>query len=328
VTPFRWGIVGTANINRKLIPVMRQGRHRLVAVASRQHDRAEAYAREWEIPAAFGSYEAMLEAPGLDAVYVSLPNTLHAEWTVRAVECGKHVLCEKPIATSLAEVEAIRSAAARHGRVVTEGFMYRHHPQTRRVRDLVSGGALGEPRVLRGVFGFWQTRASDVRLDPQLGGGALWDVGCYPLGMARFALGGEPSDVVAWQRLTGSGVDEQCSAMLRFAGGVVAHVDCSFRTMYRVGFEVVGSEATLIVPNPFRPGRSERLILVKGEHEEVLDVPGPEPFSAELDDLAAAALDGAAPSIPLEDSRENTRALLACYRSAATGQAVSCADIQ
>jgi predicted dehydrogenase len=328
VRPFHWGILSTALINRHLIPRMREGRHRLVAVASRSREKATAYAQVWEIPEAFGSYEEMLQVPGIDGVYVSLPNSLHAEWTIRAVECGKHVLCEKPLATSLAEVEAIRAAAIRHQRVVAEAFMYRHHPQTGQIRALVSEGALGEPRSVRGIFGFWQSRDNDVRLDPALGGGALWDVGCYPISLARFVLGEEPVEAMAWQRLASSGVDDQTAAMLRFPRGTLVHVDCAFRTAYRVGFDVVGTEATLVVANPFRPGTHEKLLLQRGDREEVIDVSGPKPFAGELDDLAAAALDGAAPAVSLDDSLANTRALLACYRSAAIGRPVSCADLQ
>ena len=328
MTPFRWGIVSTAYINRSLIPRMREGRHRLLAVASRHRDRGEAYAREWEIPKAYDSYEAMLQAPDIDAVYISLPNSLHAQWTIRAVECGKHVLCEKPLATTLADVEAIARAANAHGRIVAEAFMYRHHPQTRKIRELVAGGALGQPRSVRGVFGFWQTRENDVRLVPTLGGGSLWDVGCYPVSLARTALGEEPYEVMAWQRLTATGVDEQAAAMMRFPGGAIAHVDCAFRTVYRVGFDIVGTEATLVVSNPFKPGTLERLVLQKGQHEEVIEVAGPALYSGQLDDLASAALEGTPQAVTLEDSLANTRALLACYQSATIGVPVACADVK
>jgi predicted dehydrogenase len=146
--------------------------------------------------------------------------------------------------------------------------------------------------------------------------------------MARTALGEEPVEAVAWQRLTPSGVDDQMAAMLRFPGGTLAHVDCSFRTVYRVGFDVVGTEATLVVPNPFKPGTRERLLLVKGDHEETIEVEGSTLYSGELDDLASAALEGTRQTVTLEDSLANARALIACLRSASTGQPVLCADVQ
>ena len=307
---------------------MRAGRHRLVGVASRDHARAAAYAREWEIPHAYEHYTALLEDPKVDAVYVPLPNALHAAWTIRAVEHGKHVLCEKPLALSLAEVDAVAAAARAHKRVVAEAFMYRHHPQTRRIRDLVRTGALGTPTLLRGLFTFWLSREVDVRLEPALGGGSLWDIGCYPVSLSRVALGEEPTDVVAWQALGPTGVDERMSAMLRFPGGAVAHVDSSFRSTLRARFDIVGTEATLTVAHPFKPAPVAQLVISRDGHEDrVEDVPGPAPYAGELDDLAAAALDGRDPVVTLDDSRANTRALLACYRSAADGRAVRLADI-
>ena len=197
----RWGLLSTARINRALIPPIKSlPRHSLRAVASRDAARAKAYAAEWDIPVAYGSYDALLADPEIDAIYNPLPNGLHAEWTIRAAQAGKHVLCEKPLALSVAEVDRIADAAAAHDVVVTEAFMYRHHPQTMQLKELLESGTIGDVLVIRGAFTFTLTRPGDVRFDAGMGGGSLWDVGCYPVSMARYLTGREPSRVVGWQR--------------------------------------------------------------------------------------------------------------------------------
>src|SRR5919197_3678335 len=190
--PVRWGVVSTADINRKVIP----GAHaspkvELVAVASRELGRAEAYAREWRIERAFGSYEELLAEPSIDAVYISLPNTLHCEWSVRALESGKHVLCEKPLSRHPEEVAAAFDAAARNGRLLMEAFMYRHHPQTARPVELVRAGAIGELRLVRSAFSYALFDETNIRLRTEVEGGALMGVGCYKVSGSRL-LAGEP----------------------------------------------------------------------------------------------------------------------------------------
>ncbi len=213
----RWGLLSTARINRSVIPPLRMSpRNELVAVASRSKDKAEAYAKQWDIPRTFGSYEEMLADPGIDVIYNPLPNSLHAHWTIEAARAGKHVLCEKPLAISAAEVDAMVEAAKQAGVVVTEAFMYRHHPQTLKVKELVDGGAIGRLRMVRGSFSFNLSREGDVRLDPALGGGSIWDVGCYPISYARFIIGAEPIEVFGRQVLGQTGVDELFTGSLVF----------------------------------------------------------------------------------------------------------------
>src|SRR5438034_979398 len=198
--PVKWGIVSTAHINRLVIPPAHESpKVELVAVASRDQARAEAYAREWGIERAYGSYDALLEDPELEAVYISLPNTLHVEWSVRALEAGKHVLCEKPLSRRPDEVEAAFDAADRSGRLLSEAFMYRHNPQTKRLRQLVDEGAIGELRLVRAAFSFGLYDETNIRLRPELDGGALMDVGSYCLNGSRM-LAGEPQRVYgqAW----------------------------------------------------------------------------------------------------------------------------------
>ena len=238
----RWGLLGTARINRMVIPPLRvSGGNRLLAVASREAAKAAAYAKEWGIERAHGSYEALLSDPAIDAVYIPLPNHLHAEWAIRAARAGKHVLCEKPLALTVAEVDAMETAARESGVVLAEAFMYRHHPQTLKVKELVDGGAIGAVRFVRGTFSFPLSRPDDVRLRPEWGGGCLWDVGCYPLSFTRFLLGAEPVEVFGSQVLGPSGIDETFAGQLVFPGGVLAQVDAGFRSPFRAELEIAGT---------------------------------------------------------------------------------------
>jgi predicted dehydrogenase len=318
----RWGLLSTARINRALIPPLKaSARNRVMAVASREPAKAESYAAEWGIPRVFGSYEALLADPEIDVIYNPLPNHLHAGWTIRAVAAGKHVLCEKPLALSVQEVDAVAAAAARAGRVVMEAFMYRHHPQTWQVKELVAGGAIGDLQLIRGAFSFTLTRPNDVRLRPEWGGGALWDVGCYPVSYARL-LAGEPAEVFGRQRPGPSGIDEVFVGQLEFPNGAQAQFDCGFRAPFRAQLEVVGSAGVIEVPVPYKPGLSESLRLRRDDHTETLAVAGQDLYSGEVENMADAILDGAAPRVSLADSRANVAALTALYQSAREGRPV------
>jgi predicted dehydrogenase len=321
----RWGLLGTARINRMVIPPLRASlRNRLDAVASRTPRRADEYAREWGIARALGSYEALLADPAIDAVYVSLPNALHAEWSVRAVEAGKHVLCEKPLALSVTDVDAIAAAAAGSGRCVAEAFMYRHHPQSDLVIRLVQEGAIGEVRRMRGSFRFTHNRPEDARWLLEMGGGSLWDVGCYPVSFARMVMGAEPVEVTAEQVVGPTGVDIAFSGLLRFPGDVIAQMDSSFSAPFHTGMEISGTTGTLIIRNPFKPGIGATVDLVDAQGRvQTLAAADQELYSGEIEDLASAALDGTPPRISLADSRGNTAALVALLEAARTGQTVS-----
>jgi len=320
----RWGLLGTARINRALVPPLKRSpRNRVVAVASRRREAALAYAREWEIPRHHDSYEALLADPEIDVVYNPLPNGLHAEWTIKAARAGKHVLCEKPLALSTAEVDAIVAAASEAGVVVAEAFMYRHHPQTAKVRELVEAGAIGRLRFVRGTFSFTLTRPDDVRLDPALGGGSLWDVGCYPLSFARFVTGAEPREVFGWQQSGPTGIDEAFVGQLRFPGEELAQLDCGFRAPFRTEMELVGTEGALRVANPFKPGLDAALSLRRDDETRVVPVPASDLYLPEVEDLANAVLEGKTPRVTLADSRGNVAAIVALLESARTGRPVS-----
>lgn len=317
----RWGLLGVARINRALIPPLRaSSRSELVAIASRSLDRARRYAEQEQIPRAYGSYEAMLADPDIDVVYNPLPNSLHAEWTIKAALAGKHVLCEKPLGVTVAQVDAMAQAAHEAGVVVAEAFMYRHHPQTLKVKELVDSGAIGRLRLVRGAFTFTLSRTVDVRLDPALGGGGTWDVGCYPISYARYAIGSEPLEAFGWQGVGASGVDEAFAGQLRFADGVYAQFDCGFRAPFRAHLEIVGSDGAIDVAHPFKPGLDEQIHVTRGDRMETIVIPGQELYVGEVEDMADAILNGQAPRVSLQDSRGNVAAIVALLRSAREGR--------
>ena len=202
----------------------------MLAVASRSISSAEAYAREWNIPRAHGSYEALLADPEIDVIYNSLPNHLHAEWTIKALRAGKHVLCEKPFALTLAEVDAMSQAARETGKVLAEAFMYRHHAQTLKVKEIVDSGALGKLQLIKGAFTFTLTREGDIRSKKETGGGSIWDVGCYPISYARMIVGAEPVEVFGWQVTGQGGTDDSFIGQMRFEDGIHAQFDSGFKS--------------------------------------------------------------------------------------------------
>lgn len=319
-----WGLLSTAKINRALIgPLNASPRARLLAVASRSASSAEAYAREWKIPRAHGSYEALLADPEIDAIYNSLPNNLHAEWTVKALRAGKHVLCEKPLALTLAEVDAISAAAHETGKTVTEAFMYRHHPQTLKVKEIIVSGVLGKLQLIKGAFTFTLTRAGNFRWAAEAGGGSLWDVGCYPISFTRFLVGAEPLEVFGWQVRGAGGADDSFIGQMRFAEDVHAQFDSGFKSPSRSFMEIVGSAGSLSLPEPFKPGRREKIFLTRADKTETIEIAGPELYLGEVDDMTDAIESGRQPRITLADSRANTAAILALLESAKTGKPIT-----
>jgi xylose dehydrogenase (NAD/NADP) len=315
-----WGLLSTARINRRLIPAIRAAeRAELRAVASRSQVRAQAYAAEWDIPRAHGSYEALLADPEIDVVYIPLPNSLHAEWAVRAAQAGKHVLCEKPLALSVSECDQIIAAAEAAGVVVAEAVMYLHHPLLHKVRQLVRDGAVGEVRLVRGAFSFFLDRPDDVRWKPELGGGSLWDIGSYPVSFIRW-IAGEPQQVFGWQTLSDTGVDAAFTGLLRYHHGVLGVFDCGFCQQFRVEAEIIGTDGALIVERPYPISPASRIRLEQGFEEKELSVPEMDGYQCEVEALTAAILDGAPLPVPLESSRANVDILTTLYRSAQLGR--------
>jgi D-xylose 1-dehydrogenase (NADP+, D-xylono-1,5-lactone-forming) len=314
----RWGILSTARINRPVIAAARASdRTELVAVASRDQARADAYARENEIERAHGSYEALLADADVEAVYISLPNSLHVEWTIRVLEAGKHVLCEKPLDRRPDEVERAFEAAERAGLILMEGFMWRHHSQTRALEEVVRSGRIGEPRVVLTRFSFPLDDPENIRMRPELDGGGLMDVGCYCISGARL-VGGEPELVFGRQLVGPTGVDVRFAATLLFPGDVLGQFVCGMDIPFSARLEVVGSEASAVVPDPW---------LCRDPHIEIgderIDVEDADRYQLELENMSDAIRGEGEPLLDRADAIGQARTIDALYRSAETGAAVS-----
>jgi predicted dehydrogenase len=318
----RWGILSTANINRLVIAgAAGSDQVEIAAVASRDGARAAAYARDHGIPQAYGSYEELLADPTIDAIYISLPNALHVPWAIRALQAGKHVLCEKPLSRHPEQVDALFDAAEQAGRSCMEAFMWRHNPQTKRLAALIADGAIGELRLIRAAFSFPLTNPANVRLQPGLDGGALMDVGCYCVSACRL-LAGEPVRVTGQQVVGPSGVDVRFAATLAFDKRVLAHIDCAIDLPDRSELEAIGSEGTILVRDPWHCRRPE-LRLERGDDVEVIEVEPADSYRLELENLGAAIRGEATPLLGRADSVGQARAIEALYRAADSGQAVT-----
>jgi len=311
----KWGIVSTADINRKVIPGLHAStKADLVAVASRDRERAEAYARKWEIPRAFGSYEELLADPGIEAVYISLPNTLHVEWSIKALEAGKHVLCEKPLTRHLEEVEKAFEAAEATGRILSEAFMYRHHPQTKKLKELVDGGAIGELRLIRSAFSYGLYDESNIRLLPELEGGALMDVGCYNVSNSRL-LGGEPESVWGEAWYGPSGTDWVFTATMRFPGNVIAIFDCGTAMIERDELEAIGTEASLFLDDPWHCDEPVIELRTDGNIERI-EIEHEDPYRLEVENVSDAIRGAGELLLGPEDALAQARTLEALHESA------------
>jgi D-xylose 1-dehydrogenase (NADP+, D-xylono-1,5-lactone-forming) len=322
----RLGLLSTARINAAIVRgATATDRVDVAAVASRDRARAEAYAREHGLERAHASYEALLADDAVDAVYVSLPNSLHADWSIRALEAGKHVLCEKPLSRDPDDVDAAFDAAEAAGRVLMEAFMYRHHPQTPRVAALIGDGAIGRIRAAFADFTFPLGAAEDIRASAELEGGSLMDVGCYCVSGLRL-LFGEPERVTGEQVAGRGGVDESFHGTLRFAGDVVAQFVSSFALPVHQRLELVGEEGSVLVEAPWRTDWGGDLVLRRGGRVERRPVEPVDAYVLELENLADAATGGALPRLGREDSLGQAKTIAALYRAAAEGTAVTLRD--
>jgi xylose dehydrogenase (NAD/NADP) len=319
----RLGLLSTANINRQILGgAAETDRVDVVAVGSRDGAKAQAYATEHGIERAHASYEALLEDADVDAVYISLPNGLHHEWTMRALEAGKHVLCEKPYTRHPAEAEEAFDAAGTAGLVLMEAFMYRHHPQTTTARRLVDEGAVGRVVTVRTTFSFALTDMTNVRAIQDLEGGALMDVGCYCVSGSRL-VAGEPVSVLADQVVGETGVDMALYGTMRFAGDVVGQFEASFLAPERQLLEVVGDGGVLRVEAPWRVDWGGDMTLERDGSTEVVPVKEANSYTLELENLADAIEGRSAPVLGRDDAVAQARVIDALYRAAEAGEAVS-----
>jgi xylose dehydrogenase (NAD/NADP) len=315
--PLRLGLLSTAKITGAILDGARVAAGAdVVAVASRDRPRAEAFAEANGIPRAHGSYEELLADDDVEAVYVPLPNSLHLPWAVRALQAGKHVLCEKPLSRRAADVEAAFDVAERADRVLMEAFMWRYHPATEILMRLVREGAAGRLRVVRAAFGFTlDPAATNVRWAGELEGGALMDVGCYCVSALRL-LAGEPVRVAAERVDGGEGVDARMAGVLRFEEGVLGLFDCAFDVPYRAAIEVVGSEGTIVVRDPWHGANPGVTVARPDGAVEEIPVEPANPYGRELDDLARAVRTGAPPRLGREDAVGQARVIEALYAAA------------
>jgi xylose dehydrogenase (NAD/NADP) len=317
----RFGILSTAHINRLVLAGAQESdRVEVTAVASRDLARAEAYARGWGIERAYGSYEELLADPELDAVYNPLPNSLHVDWSIQALEAGKHVLCEKPLSRRPEDVERAFDVADRAGRLLTEAFMYRHNPQAARLKELVDGGAIGELRVVRAAFSFTIGDKSNIRLAADLDGGALMDVGCYCVSGSRL-LAGEPESVFG-RSVAEVGVDTVFAATMTFPGNVIAQFDCGFSLPMRDELEAVGSEGSIFLDDPWHC-RNPVIEVRREGNVELIELEPVDSYRLELENLADTIRGDGELLLGREDAVQQARAIDALYRSADSGAAVS-----
>jgi xylose dehydrogenase (NAD/NADP) len=321
----RWGVLSTSqHAANTWIPALKNAaRGELAAVASRDEARGQPYARQHGIPKVYGSYEALLADPDIDAVYIPLPNSLHKTWAIHAAAAGKHVLCEKPLGLNAAEAEMMVAAARKAGVKFAEAFQWRHHPQGQKVREIVRAGGIGDLRLIDAGFSFMLTNPDDVRWKPDLGGGSLYDVGCYPISLARYITGQEPKTVTAQIHWGESGVDDRLVATLEFSGGVLAHINCGFTLPLRRYYEVVGTQGSLAVnraynPKEDAPGEVRRY----GEDRELIEtitLGTLNSYTLMIEDFNAAIQNNRDPLFPAEDAISNMRVIDAIYKASREG---------
>ncbi len=311
----RWGILSTANIGRaKVIPAIQNARNgQVVAVASRSLTKAQTFARALNIPTAYGSYEELIAAPDIDAIYNPLPNSEHAAWSIRCAEAGKPVLCEKPLARDAAEAQSIVDAFAARGILFAEAFMYRFHPQTRKVLALLAEGAVGAVQVIQAAFTFVISDENNIRLSKALAGGALMDVGCYCINVMRLITGEEPDRAQAAARFgAASRVDEQLAGVLEFPSGVLGHFDCGLRTYRTHGYEIRGTAGRIRVDVGFTmPANAKTTINYWGadQRHRKIKVGRADHYRLMVEDFAAALLEGRPPRFLPQDAVQNMQVI-------------------
>lgn len=327
----RWGILGAARINERLMPAIVEAPNaELVAIASRRPGAAAQtlaqYAPQQQQVRTYDNLQTLLDDPEVDAVYLPLANHEHAEWTLRAIEHGKHVLCEKPMALTVSDIEAIKSAALRHNVTVMEGFMYRFHPQHARVQELIASGMIGEVRSVRSSYSFMMRPARIYRLAESVenGGGAMWDIGCYAIHSARMFFNEPAVAVTAIAKYVESGADIATSGIIDFGDGKYAHFDFSFERARRCEYEIIGTKGGIKCHNVWSMPADVPVVSWwtedGGQAEEPL--PMANHFRLEIEHFSACVLNGTAPKLSLDDAKANCQIIVAALQSAATGQRV------
>lgn len=318
----QWGILGCANIAiGAVIPGLKQSElNEVTAIASRDIDKATTTAEELQIPKAYGSYEELLEDPSIDAVYIPLPNHLHKEWTIRAAEAGKHILCEKPLALTEAEAVDMAEAAAKAGVHLSEAFMYRYHPRYDIIKDLLDSGAIGEIRAIHSSFTFNNSgNSQNVRFRKDWGGGSIYDIGCYPINAARILLGSEPEAVTvqAFFSPEHDNVDMMASGLIEFEGNVGLTFDCGMWAAGRNPLEIIGTTGIIEVPHAYSfPANGASIFLTQNGERKEMPVPSVNAYSEQGDHFANVVLNNASVRYGVDDAINNMKVIDACLRSA------------
>jgi D-xylose 1-dehydrogenase (NADP+, D-xylono-1,5-lactone-forming) len=302
----RWGILSTGRITEEFVKAVRAGtRSEVTAIASRDAARAAGWANKFGVGLVFGSYDELLVSPQVDAVYIALPNSMHADWTIRALESGKHVLCEKPMALSTADIDTIISASNRTGRLVMEGYMFLHHPVTKKAIELAANGSLGSIITVRAWHGFTvEDSSTDIRYSAELGGGGLADLGCYCIAGALMVIPGKPVTCTAKQVIGPSGVDESTYALLGFDSGSSVMLDCSMRYPESAGLQIVGEKAQVEIPQPWFPHLAPHLWLVdRAGRRDRVECQGADSYALEVESFCRAVAGEVALAVPHDLSR-------------------------
>ncbi len=326
--PVKWGVLSTANIARtQFLPALMDAHNAVLqAVGSRDLAKAQEVASQFGAAKAYGSYDELLSDPEVEAVYIPLPNSMHKEWTIKALRAGKHVLCEKPMALNIEECDEMLQAAEEEGRLFMEAFMYRFHPQIRKIEELLQEGRIGEVQLIRGSFSFVLEDEENIRLADELGGGSAMDVGCYPIHFSNLIYGEVPHTVKASAvyRPSAPGVDLSMCGILEYSGGRKAVFDSSFTMPDRQAVEIVGSEGTIRINRPWRPDRAEVSIVVqKGNISEEIDFPSSNPYQLEIEHFSECIRTGNEPLLPGDFGRGVLAVIEACHKSAQSGDSAA-----
>ena len=328
--PINWGILSTARIGATaFVPSARATPGaRVLAVASRSQMKADAFAREHDIPVALGGYQALLEHPEIDAVYISLPNSLHAEWTVAAARAGKHVFCEKPLAVTADEARRMVDACREAGVLLFEAFVFMHHPQSRRLLEILRTDEIGALRHIDAGMTFYVDDPANIRMIKALGGGSIYDGGVYPITFARFIAGGDPVSVMANMRFDErAGVDVAVSLILEFPGGVTATLNCGFQGRGGAHARVTGERGRLVVPAPYHPGPESRFEVVpaSGEGRTETTRTGTPPFQPAIEFFQRCMRGEETPAYMADRAEGTLRVVEAAFESARSGRRVDLA---
>lgn len=323
----KWGVLSTAGINEKVIPpIKKAGRSELVAVASRGLEKAQAYAAEWDIPQAFGSYAEMLASPDINAVYIPLPNSMHKEWTIKTAQAGKHILCEKPLTLTVSEVDEMVSAAEENNVVLIEAFQYRMHPQVAMLQSVINDGLIGDVKHISTRFTFLLEDETNIRLIKELGGGSLWDLGCYNVSFCQAVAQSDPVEAFAWQKTISSGTESSLSGQVRYENGIIAQLRTGFDRPYRMGATLEGNKGDIYLPSPFLPDvgvNPSGFVHIEDGVETKISTEVKDPYLCEVEALEKAVIDGTPGPYTLAHSRGNIATITALYESAEKGVPVT-----